>query len=142
MRLYDFWPIKIDHLSSKILVSRGLFLMRPLFIEALLSPFDINSPSIKTLSKLLQEFLKNIRRTLEDWKSKWRRFIQIILPNFKFLLESSPKASRKFKNFDQLKIHPIQAKSPEELQHTIFRMRIRRTFKEHKEQRISKQAKV
>ena len=114
-------------MSSKILVSKRLFLKKTDFKWTLLhetiinrgtpSSFYINSPSIKTLSKLLQKYLKNIQKTS---KNKQRRFIQIILPNFKVILESSPKASRKYKNFDQLKIHWIQAQKPQSAKNIKF----------------------
>ncbi len=42
-----------------------------------------------------------------------RRFIQIILPSFKVLLESSSKASKNFKISDPSKICQIQTQKPQ-----------------------------
>ncbi len=107
MRLLDFWLIKIDHLSSKRLVSRGFFSKKPCFKWTLPqkttinkgtpNSFYINSSSIETLSKSHQaaEELQDLQsrnsirfkpqnskwilhQNLQIKKNTWTRFIQII----------------------------------------------------------------
>ena len=71
MRLLDFWLIKIDHLSSRRLVSRGFFSKKPCFKWTLPqkttinkstpNSFYINSSSIETLSKSHHKLQKNFK---------------------------------------------------------------------------------
>ena len=49
MRFLDFWTIKIDHVSSKILVSKGLFFKKTSFKWKLLHETTINRGTPKLI---------------------------------------------------------------------------------------------
>jgi hypothetical protein len=71
VKLLDFLAIKIDHMSSKILVARGLFLKKISFKLTIShetsinrgtpNSFYINSSSIETLPKSLHKLSKNFK---------------------------------------------------------------------------------